>query len=65
MAGPDDETLIECRACGGHWKLRNGVTCKWCKYGMMNMPQLLKWRDHKSGTYERVIPTVPTGATGG
>jgi hypothetical protein len=63
MADPDDDTLIECRACGGHWKLANGAVCRWCTAGLMDMPQLLKWRDHKSGSRPAfVLP--PSGATG-
>jgi hypothetical protein len=58
---PDDaETLIECRACGGKWKLADHV-CRWCTEGLMSMAQVSYWLAHKSGTR----PAVRPGATGG
>ena len=59
MAGPDDETLIECRACGGKWNLAGNI-CRWCYRGMMTMAQFEYWRARKSGLYAAVKgPTGP------
>ena len=51
MAIEDDvETLRECSACGGHWKIKGPdgkeVICRWCTEGVIN-PAL------KGGAFER------------
>jgi len=49
----EEETLVECRACGGHWKIKapDGklVICSWCNQGMMSAKQMAQWQNHKSG----------------
>jgi hypothetical protein len=55
MSPPDDpdETLRQCTACGGHWRIlaqdKKPVICKWCFEGMMSAKQQAAWQAHKSG----------------
>jgi hypothetical protein len=53
MPGEDDDTLMTCRACGGHWKIRGSdgkeVLCRWCRDGYMSGKELAHWLAHKSG----------------
>ena len=50
---PDEDTLIECRACGGHWKINGAdgteMICRWCTQGLMTSKQEAYWRAHRSG----------------
>ena len=53
---PDDDpedTLQECKACGGHWSIRapdgTFIACRWCSAGFMNDNQFKNWMAHKSG----------------
>jgi hypothetical protein len=54
MSIEEDDTLVECRACGGHWKTasRDGGSpsiCRWCVEGLMTAKQIAHWLAHKSG----------------
>jgi hypothetical protein len=47
----EETTRVECRACGGHWKIRGTgrVICHWCTEGTMNAKQIATWEARKSG----------------
>ncbi len=55
MPEHDDEaeTLVECKACGGHFTIKapdgKEITCRWCTCGLMTVKQMSNWVAHRSG----------------
>jgi hypothetical protein len=51
MTDEDPKTLVECRACRGHWKIPlpmgEPLLCPWCTEGFMDAEQHGRWREFK------------------